>query len=101
MIGHHGVVLRLRGVVLVAAVVAGLVSGVVAFRALSTGAPAPDPHVVAHSLAAHSTEAPRVVVPRILPGTRFVWAPCEPPSVLKHNACVTRVVRTVTVPGGG
>jgi len=86
-------------VVLVIAVVAGLGSGAVAFRALSTGAEVPDPHVVAHSLAAHSTQAPHVAVPRILPGTRFVWAPCEPPSVLRHNVCVTRVVRTVTIPG--
>jgi hypothetical protein len=101
VIGHHGDVLRLRSVVLVAALVAGLVSGAVAFRALSAGDPVPDPHVVAHSLAAHSPEAPPVTVPRILPGTRFVWAACEPPAVLKHHACVTRVVRTVTVPGTG
>lgn len=86
---------------MVAAVVAGLVSGAAAFRALSAGAPVPDPRVAAHSLAAQATATSRVTVPKILPGTRFVWAPCEPPAVLKHNVCVTRVVRTVTVPGTG
>lgn len=59
-----------------------------------------------HGSAAKDEAAPaKVEVPKILPVTRFEWAPCEPPAELRGDECVTQVVQTVTLPsapsGGG
>ena len=90
---------KLRSLVAVAAVVVGLGAGAFAFQTLAERSPGPDPRALAHAKAARAASHTRVTVPRILPGRRLVWARCVAPAVLRHDTCVTRVVRTVTVPG--
>lgn len=75
-----------------AALVIGLGGGSVAYQLATTaGAPA--------SSGTSVTTDQAQVAARVQPGTRFGWAPCKPPAVQRGKACVTDVVRTVTVPG--
>jgi len=76
-----------------AALVVGIGGGSVAYQLATTAGPATSGTSVAQTV----DQAP--VSAQVERGTRFGFAPCEPPAVQRGKACVTDVVRTVSVPG--
>ncbi len=68
----------------------GLAGSALAFSALSGSQP------VVPAIPPPPTSG--VVVPDVVPGTQFAWAPCEPPAVLDGDRCVVERVETVVLP---
>lgn len=96
--------MKLKTLLVAIAAVLGIGGSAAAYQ-LAASPASPVKPAAHHSVAKAAAKAPKVAVPKILPVTKFEWAPCEPPAELKGDECVTQVVQTVTLPstssGGG
>lgn len=91
--------MKLKTIVAIVAAVLGLGASAQAYRMASAPAGPDTKPVAAHSSTQDKAAAkPQVKVPKIIPATRFEWAPCKPPAVQKGDDCVTEVVQTIVIP---
>ena len=94
------VVMKLKTIVAIIAAVLGLGASAGAYSLAS--APAKSDVAPAAATSQQDKAAlPEVKVPKIVPATRFEWAPCKPPAVQKGDDCVTEVVQTIVLPSTG
>lgn len=91
--------MKLKTIVAIIAAVLGIGASASAYTLASAPAKS-DARPAAHSQQDKAAR-PEVKVPRIVPATRFEWAPCQPPAVQKGDDCVTEVVQTVVLPSTG
>jgi hypothetical protein len=92
--------MKLKTIVAIIAAVLGLGASAGAYRMASAPTKS-DVAPAAHTSQQDKSSRPEVKVPKIVPATRFAWAPCKPPSVQKGDDCVTEVVQTIVLPSTG
>lgn len=92
--------MKLKTIVAIIAAVLGLGASAGAYSLASSPAKS-DVAPAAHTSQQDKAARPEVKVPKIVPATRFEWAPCTPPAVQKGDDCVTEVVQTIVLPSTG
>lgn len=90
--------MKLKTLLVAVAAVLGIGGSAAAYQMAASPA-SPVKTTAAHQRVAQAqSQAPKVEIPKILPVTRFEWAPCKPPAELKGDECVSQIVQTVVLP---